>query len=472
VRAAIVNCGFEFPARRITVNLAPAELPKESGRFDLAIALGTLAGSGQIPSDQLDGYQFAGELSLIGALRPVRGALAMAYGAASDQRVFVLPTASAGEAALVSGTAVLQAASLLETCAHLCGRAVLQAPTVSPCERADNYPDMDDVRGQSHAKRALEVAAAGGHALLMAGSPGTGKSMLAARLPGLLPPLSDAEGLQTAAVQSLGSAGFQAADWKRRPFCAPHHSASSVAIVGGSSEPRPGEISLAHHGVLFLDELPEFDRRVLESLREPLETGRVAISRAARQVEYPACFQLVAAMNPCPCGFLGHFNGRCRCTPDQVARYRSRTSGLLLDRIDIQIEVPAVPVDELMPGSAADAATQNRVRGGANGGAETTHAVRERVLQARARMLARQGCANTQLATRAIERHCTPEDAGARLLRQAGTRLGLSARGYHRVLKLARTIADLAAAPRVAAVHVAEAVQLRRMVPPDQSRNA
>ena len=456
VRAAIGNCGFEFPARRITVNLAPAELPKESGRFDLAIALGILAASRQIPDDQLSRYQFAGELSLTGNLSPVRGALAMAYGAAADQRIFILPEASAGEAALVSGTRVLQAGSLLEVCAHLSGKGELSAPPAPDLVDVDAYPDLDDVRGQSHAKRALEVAAAGGHGLLMSGPPGTGKSMLAARFPGILPPLSEEEALQTAALQSLGSGGFRPEQWRRRPYRAPHHSASSVAIVGGGSNPRPGEISLAHHGVLFLDEFPEFDRRVLEALREPLETGRVAISRAARQIEFPASFQLVAAMNPCPCGFLGHFNGRCRCTPDQVARYRARISGPLLDRIDIQIEVPAVPVTELTQAMSRDA----RIHGDAP---SASRAARERVVLARARMVNRQGCANALLGTRAIELHCAPDEGGATLLQQAIGRLGLSARGYHRVLKLARSIADLAGVTSVATVHVAEAIQYRRL---------
>ena len=437
-------------------NFRPADLPKESGRFDLAIALGILAASRQVPGDQLDGYQFAGELSLTGTLRPVRGALAMAYGAARDQRLFVLPTASAGEAALVAGTRVLQAESLLEVCAHLAGRAQLSAPAPPELTCADTYPDLGEVRGQSHAKRALEVAAAGGHGLLMVGPPGSGKSMLAARFPGLLPPLTDEEALQAAALQSLGSGGFRVENWKRRAFRAPHHSASSAAIVGGGSNPRPGEISLAHHGVLFLDEFPEFDRRVLEALREPLETGRIAISRAARQVEFPASFQLVAAMNPCPCGYLGHFNARCRCTPDQVARYRTRISGPLLDRIDIQIEVPAVAVGELMQNASA----ANGARG-ATGGA--TGEARERVVQARARMLDRQGGANALLGTRDIDRHCVPDQSGVSLLQQAIGRLGLSARGYHRVLKVARTIADLAAARQVGAIHIAEAIQYRRM---------
>ncbi len=446
VRAAIGNCGFEFPARRITVNLAPAELPKESGRFDLAIALGILAASRQIPDDQLSRYQFAGELSLTGQLRPVRGALAMAYGAATDQRTFVLPTASAGEAALVSGTRVLQAESLLEVCAHLAGKGELSAPPAPTTCEADAHPDLEDVRGQSHAKRALEVAAAGGHALLMVGPPGTGKSMLAARFAGVLPPLSEEEALQSAALQSLGSSGFRTEHWKRRPYRAPHHSASSVAIVGGGSNPRLGEISLAHHGVLFLDELPEFDRRVLEALREPLETGRVAISRAARQIEFPASFQLVAAMNPCKCGYLGHYSGRCRCTPDQVLAYRSRISGPLMDRIDIQIEVPAVPAENLLGMNAGDSSST----------------IRSRVETARRRMIARQQKSNAHLSAREIDRHCAPDEKGEVLLKQAIDKLGLSARAYHRILKVARTIADLEGAERIAGKHIAEAIQYRR----------
>jgi magnesium chelatase family protein len=298
VRAALANCRFEFPARRVTVNLAPAELPKEGGRFDLPIALGILAASRQISSDSLDAYEFAGELSLSGALRPVRGALSMALGSAKSGRTFVLPRESADEGALAGDARVLSAGSLLEVCAHLAGDGQLQSPARAPCPVVSDYPDLSEVKGQAHVKRALEVAAAGRHSVLMIGPPGTGKSMLAARFPGLLPEMGDDEALESAAIQSLGSAGFRVEHWKRRPYRAPHHSASSVALVGGGSDPRPGEISLAHNGVLFLDEFPEFGRRVLETLREPLESGRISISRAARQAEFPARFQLVAAMNP------------------------------------------------------------------------------------------------------------------------------------------------------------------------------
>jgi magnesium chelatase family protein len=446
VRAALVNCGFDFPARRITVNLAPAELPKESGRFDLAIALGILAASAQIPSEQLDRHEFAGELSLTGALRPVRGALAMAYGAATERRVFVLPKFSASEAALVTGTQVLEAESLLAVCAHLAGREQLSKP--HPCDQsgAGSYPDLADVRGQAQAKRALEVAAAGSHGVLMYGPPGTGKSMLAARFPGLLPPMSDEEALQSAALQSLGTRGFRLDEWKRRPFRAPHHSASSVAIVGGGANPRPGEISLAHNGVLFLDELPEFERRVLEALREPMETGRVAISRAAQQVEYPARFQLIAAMNPCPCGYQGHRSGRCRCTPDQVARYRGRISGPLLDRIDLRLEIPALAEADLLQKSAA----------------ESSERVRERVAAARRRQLDRQGKINAMLSPKEIEQHCALDGAGENLLKQAIVRLGLSARSFHRIIKVARSIADIGNEASVTASHIAEAIQYRR----------
>jgi len=308
------------------------------------------------------------------------------------------------------------------------------------------HPDLVEVKGQLRAKRALEIAAAGGHSLIMVGPPGTGKSMLAERLPGILPPMTREEALAAAAVQSLGSAGFDIANWSRRPFRAPHHTASAVALVGGGSLPRPGEISMAQHGVLFLDELPEFGRQVLEVLREPLESGRISVSRAARQAEFPAEFQLVAAMNPCPCGYLGHRNGRCRCTPDQVARYRRRISGPLLDRIDLQIEVPEVPQEDLTRGAEG----------------ETSAAIRMRVAAARARQLKRQGRPNTGLSTREVDRHCAPDAHGATVLKQAISQLGLSARGYHRVLKVARTIADLAGARALNAAHVAEAIQYRR----------
>ena len=447
VRAALVNAHFEFPARRLTVNLAPADLPKESGRFDLPIALGILAASGQLPADRLDECEFAGELSLTGDLRPIRGALAMTYKAHRCGRAFVLPRASAEEASLVRDAQILPAKTLLEVCAHLARRESLQPyiGELAATTQAD-YLDLADVKGQTQAKRALEIAAAGGHSLLMLGPPGTGKSMLAARFAGILPPMSDAEALESAALQSLGSGGFRLEQFRRRPFRAPHHSASSVALVGGGADPRPGEISLAHHGVLFLDELPEFERKVLEMLREPLESGRVAISRAARQAEFPARFQLIAAMNPCPCGYLGHFSGKCRCTPDQVARYRGRISGPLIDRIDIHLEVPAVPQEDLLKHTTGEA----------------SGTVRARVAAAHRVQIDRQGKANSKLATREIDKWCAPDAAAEGLLRQAIARLNLSARAYHRVLKLARTIADLAGAKSISAAQVAEAIQYRR----------
>lgn len=447
VRAALLNARFEFPARRITVNLAPADLPKESGRFDLPIALGILLASGQIPGEQVAGLEFAGELALTGELRPVRGALAMALAVARDGRAFVLPAASAAEAALAEDTRVLAASTLGEVCAHLAGRAELAPVQAAATAGCFEYPDLIDIKAQLQARRALEIAAAGGHSLLMVGPPGTGKTMLAQRLPGILPSMTTAEAVESAAVQSLGSNGFDVRAWRRRPYRAPHHTASAVALVGGGGTPRPGEISMAMHGVLFLDELPEFERRVLEVLREPLESGRITVSRAARQADFPAQFQLVAAMNPCPCGYLGHYSGRCRCTPDQVARYRSRISGPLLDRIDLQIEVPAMREDELTRG----------------GDGESSATVRARTEAARNRALARQGLPNARLAVREIDRHCAPDAPGEALLKQAISRLGLSARAYHRILRVARTIADLAGEVLISGNHVAEAIQYRRL---------
>jgi len=458
VRAALQSSGLAFPNnRRITVNLAPADLPKESGRFDLPIAIGILAAAGEIDAALLERHEFAGELSLAGELRPVRGALALglAQRRSGTGRTLVLPERSAAEAARVPDLDIRAAKHLLDVVQALRpGDDAVPLPRARPSEDTllVQHPDLLDVRGQSAAKRVLEIAAAGAHSLLMIGPPGTGKSMLAQRLPGLLPPMSDDEALGSAALQSLAPRGFDPSHWRVRQVRSPHHTSSAIALVGGGSPPKPGEISLAHAGVLFLDELPEFPRSALEALREPLETGKVTISRAGRQAAYPARFQLVAAMNPCPCGFLGAFaaTGRdCRCTPDAVARYQGRLSGPLLDRIDLQVEVPAVKADELL--------------GQPDG--ESSAAVAARVAEARERQRLRQGKANAELEAGELAQHAVLEAAADQLLRTAAQRLGWSGRSLHRALKVARTVADLAGSERIASQHVAEALQYRRGLP-------
>ena len=457
VRSAIQNTGLEFPGnKRITVNLAPADLPKDSGRFDLPIALGILAASGQIDAKKMFGFEFAGELSLGGELRPVRGALAMSLALAGQTSnaapKLVLPESSAQEAGLVPGAEIFAAHHLLDVVRQfLPGDAVVEVldgwQRVVPAERnvPTSYADMADVKGQVAARRALEIAAAGGHSMLMIGAPGSGKSMLAQRFAGLLPDMTTQEALESAAVASL-TGRFTLGSWAVRPTCSPHHTASAVALVGGGSPPRPGEISLAHQGVLFLDELPEFPRAALEALREPLESGTITISRAAHRAEFPARFQLIAAMNPCPCGYLGSSLRACRCSPDQVARYQGKLSGPLLDRIDLHVEVGALAAEELI----------NTPPG------ESTAAIRVRVAAARGRAIARQGQPNQALGGKAIDEQCQLDDAAAKFLNTAAARLGWSGRSIHRCLKVARTIADLAGAANVQVTHVAEAVQYRR----------
>jgi magnesium chelatase family protein len=447
VRAAIQCAQFEFPARRITVNLAPADLPKDGGRFDLPIALGILAASGQIPLEALRDVEFLGELGLTGELRAVDGVLPAALAAAQDGRRLVVPTGNGAEAALAREVQATTARTLLEVVAALEGKRTLPA-ALAPPACIDAGPDLADVRGQGHARRALEIAAAGGHHLLLVGPPGCGKTLLASRLPGLLPTMSDAEALETAAIASVSGRGLDPARWQTRPYRAPHHTASPVALVGGGAEPRPGEISLAHHGVLFLDELPEWSRQALEVLREPLESGVVTISRAARQSEFPARFQLVAAMNPCPCGWAGDPSGRCRCTPDVIQRYRARISGPLMDRIDLHVDVPRLPPAELRPDAP---------------GGEDSATVHARVVAARNVQQARAGRCNAQLGQADTAAHCRLSPPDQALLERAIDSLQLSARSMHRILRVARTIADLAGSETIATVHLTEALGYRRM---------
>lgn len=452
VRAAITNSGYEFPTRRITINLAPADLPKEGGRFDLAIALGILAASGQVAAGSVTQFEFLGEVSLSGSLRSVRGVLPAALAATTAGRGLIVPTDNGAEAALADDNSIAVAGHLTDVVTALNSDepiAALTRPESAGTGARDNDADLADVRGQAQAKRALEVAAAGGHSLLMVGPPGAGKSMLASRLAGLLPAMSRDESLEVASIASISGTGFDPADWGQRPYREPHHTASGVALVGGGSSPRPGEITRAHRGCLFLDELPEFDRRVLEVLREPLESGRITISRAARQETFPAAFQLVAAMNPCPCGYLGDPSGRCHCTPEQVGRYRRRLSGPLMDRIDMHLTVAAVPREALIGEDSTPG--------------EPSADIRQRVVAARECAAERGTAANAELGVADLDQMCALSDDARQLLNRAISTLNLSARAYHRILRLARTIADLAAAEVIGANHVAEAVGYRQL---------
>ena len=448
VRSALQNAQLEFPgSRRITISLAPADLPKEGGRFDLAIALGLLAASGQIPATALQDCECIGELALSGELRPVQGVLPVALACREAGRRLILPRANATEAALVEGVELIAAEHLLALCAHLRGEASLPALPEVTAPPPPAVAELGEVQGQEQAKRALIVAAAGGHNLLLFGPPGTGKTLLASRLPGILPPLREQEALEVAAIQSVCERTPLLA-WPGRPFRAPHHGASAAALVGGGSHPRPGEVSQAHNGVLFLDELPEFDRKVLEMLREPLESGSIHIARAREQLRFPARFQLVAAMNPCPCGYQGDPSGRCRCSPEQVQRYRSKLSGPLLDRIDLHLAMRNEPF---------------KLTGETGRSKPDTATAAAQVAAARQAQQQRQQCLNAHLDLAGIQQHCALTEADGRWLEQAVERLGLSRRASHRVLKVARTLADLAGSPALERPHLAEALQYRQL---------
>ncbi|MFQ3323592.1 MAG: magnesium chelatase family protein [Pseudomonadales bacterium] len=446
VRSALINSHFEFPTRRITVNLAPADLPKEGGRFDLPIALGILVASGQIPPAAIENYEFLGELALGGEIRPINGVLPAALSCNTSKRTLIIPVENSAEAALVDKLTVFAPSHLLSLTAHLLGKELLTLINKAAISVTRSYPDLADVQGQQQARRALEIAAAGKHNLLYIGSPGSGKTMLANRLPGLLPPLTNQKSIEVAALYSIAGI-WRNEMWQQLPYRAPHHTASPTALVGGGSNPKPGEISLAHHGILFLDELPEFNRQVLEALRQPLESGEIIIARAREKLRLPAKFQFISAMNPCPCGYLGDPHHHCRCTPDKVERYRSRISGPLLDRIDMHVAVQPVPAKLLThPEQPEDSKT-----------------IRERVITARGIQHSRQNCCNAELSGPQLERYCQLTDDDKDYLYQTLSRLNFSARAYHRILRVARTIADLANSVKVSRTHLAEAISYRNL---------
>ncbi|MFD1009492.1 MULTISPECIES: YifB family Mg chelatase-like AAA ATPase [Oceanisphaera] len=446
VRSALLNSGFEFPARRITVNLAPADLPKEGGRFDLPIAIAILAASEQIPITQLKQLEFLGELALTGALRQIKGALPAVLAARDNNRLLILPEANNHEAGVIQPCPARLAPHLLAITAWLRQQGELATPDPITTQEPDYIVDLCDVIGQEGGKRALEIAAAGEHNLLLVGPPGTGKSMLASRLPGLLPPMSEAEALELAAIRSISGVSLEPENWRLRAFRQPHHSSSAVALVGGGSYPKPGEISLAHNGVLFLDEMTEFERRVLDALREPLETSYISIARAAHSVTYPARFQLIAAMNPSPCG---HYQeGYTRSSSEQILRYLNKVSGPFLDRFDLSVEIPLLPPGEL---------SRKRVK------AEGSAKVRQRVLAAREHQLKRAGKTNARLSSSELEIYCPLEQADAEFLEQALHKMRLSIRAWHKLIRVARTIADLEHEEKISRIHLIEALGYRAM---------
>jgi len=445
VRSALLNSYFEFPDRRITINLSPADLPKEGGRFDLPIALGILVASNQLPPAHLHQHEFLGELALDGTLRAIPGVIPAAREATRQKRKLVVPSPCAPLAAHTPNSAVIPAEDLLTLCAHLNGSETIEPSCVTMTPTAHNYPDLDVVVGQDLARRALEIAATGGHNLLLFGPPGTGKTLLASRLPGILPAPTPEDALTGLALRSFYDS-TDASAWFKRPFRSPHHNATSAALIGGGSKPRPGEASLAHGGVLFLDELPEFSRNALEVLREPLESGEVTISRANHKITYPARFQLVAAMNPCPCGYDGDPELSCRCTRNQIQRYRQRISGPLLDRIDLTIAMTRIPPSTLLDHSEPS---------------ENSASVRARVIQANTLQMERQGCANALLAGADLAKFCELGTAEKSFLQSAMDNIKLSARGLHRTLRVARTIADLESTPKLTTEHIGEALAYR-----------